>query len=171
LDAIHTDKIVILCTSYDAIGRFKTREQEEQWFKNIALVVKNYPNIVLHTQTILSQAFIDKVIENVDFLRRIVSISTIDFKFPALNHKDSELAESECQYNKLNFGKSNRNTIFKRMHTYPPNFFINNRNSLFKCLRILYEVCGHDAVYSIQCCKARSDTFYHFSANRIEDHR
>ncbi len=59
LDLLPKDKRILLCTSYDTIGRFHTAEQEEQWFKNIKRVAEKYSHVVLHTQTIITQHFID----------------------------------------------------------------------------------------------------------------
>lgn len=51
---------ILICTSYDTIGRFKSTEQKEQWLDR----VNKLPNVfctVIPTQELLSDTFIDKI--------------------------------------------------------------------------------------------------------------
>lgn len=54
-------KNVLICTSYDTRGRF-TGNKEEVWEKNIELLHKHYPEMPIHVETIVTQDFIDKVL-------------------------------------------------------------------------------------------------------------
>lgn len=53
---------VLLCTSYDIKYRFNTDAREELWKTNMKFLHKMYPNLRLHIETILSQFFIDAVL-------------------------------------------------------------------------------------------------------------
>ena len=56
------DKFLI-CTSYDIIGRF-TDNTKEIWNNNMKQIQLLYPNIKLHVEMILTQAFIESVLNN-----------------------------------------------------------------------------------------------------------
>lgn len=58
-----TDKSkVLLCTSYDTVGRFINEEQKQLWFKNIGIIREKYPDIKLHSQIVCTQHFIEDVL-------------------------------------------------------------------------------------------------------------
>jgi hypothetical protein len=58
-----TDKSkVLLCTSYDTVGRFINEEQRQLWFKNIGIIREKYPDIKLHSQIVCTQHFIEEVL-------------------------------------------------------------------------------------------------------------
>lgn len=61
---INKEKNILLCTSYDTWGRFHTIEQEDIWKSNMKSIHNSYPNIEIHTETILTEDFIDKVLSN-----------------------------------------------------------------------------------------------------------
>lgn len=54
---------VLLCTSYDIAFRFKTKEKEELWKKNMEFLRDAYPELRRHVETILTQPFIDAVLD------------------------------------------------------------------------------------------------------------
>lgn len=56
------DKL-LLCTSYDTIYRFKDIQQEKLWRQNVKQVKQNFPEIMLHVETIMTQDFISKVLD------------------------------------------------------------------------------------------------------------
>lgn len=75
-------KKLILCTSYDSKGRF-TDKSFELWKYNM-LTLKNFNSISIHTEIILTQHFIDKVIQQ-EFNPKKFSIkynTEIDYLFP-----------------------------------------------------------------------------------------
>lgn len=57
-------EITLLCTSYDTIGRFHTEEREGWWKMHMKSLRKRYPNLKLHTEIIVTQDFIDKVLRD-----------------------------------------------------------------------------------------------------------
>ena len=54
----------LLCTSYDIMYRFHTEERENLWKNNMLRLHKEYPELLIHTETIMTQAFIDAVLED-----------------------------------------------------------------------------------------------------------
>lgn len=54
----------LLCTSYDIKYRFHTKEQQDLWIKNINLIHKLYPQLQIHTQIIVTQHFINSVLND-----------------------------------------------------------------------------------------------------------
>ena len=52
----------LLCTSFDTIGRFHTPERESLWKANMLYIKKLYPKLKLHTEIIMTQDFIEKVL-------------------------------------------------------------------------------------------------------------
>ena len=59
----HLNK-TLLCTSYDVIGRFHTSELLELWKHNMKTIHEKYPELMLHTEIIMTGAFIDSVLKN-----------------------------------------------------------------------------------------------------------
>ena len=53
-----------LCTSWDAAGRFHTKEAEESWESNMLNIKQRYPWIKFNTTIILQKAFIDLYLNN-----------------------------------------------------------------------------------------------------------
>ena len=55
---------VLLCTSYDLKYRFYTEERENLWKRNMLLLHKIYPELKLHTETVITQYFINAVLND-----------------------------------------------------------------------------------------------------------
>lgn len=55
---------VLLCTSYDLKYRFYTKEREDLWKNNMLTLHKLYPELKLHTETVITQYFIDAVLND-----------------------------------------------------------------------------------------------------------
>ena len=53
----------LLCTSYDLEGRFHTKERENLWKQNMKYLDIVFHEIKLHTEIILTQAFINAVLD------------------------------------------------------------------------------------------------------------
>lgn len=74
---------VLLCTSYDTMGRFHNNS-EEMWKNCISYIHLNYPELKIHTEIILTQDFINKVLNNTfdinDFKQKYQT--SIDYKEP-----------------------------------------------------------------------------------------
>lgn len=54
----------LLCTSYDIKHRFHTKEKQNLWIKNVNTIHQLYPQLRIHTQIIVTQYFIDAVLNN-----------------------------------------------------------------------------------------------------------
>ena len=57
-------KRLCICTSYDTFGRFKSNKEEELWQMNMLYLHNQYPMLELHTQIIITEDFIQKVLKN-----------------------------------------------------------------------------------------------------------
>lgn len=55
---------VLLCTSYDVEYRFHTEQRENLWKDNMLFLSESYPELKKHTETILTQSFINAVLED-----------------------------------------------------------------------------------------------------------
>lgn len=76
---------VLLCTSYDTIYRFNKDDQEALWKSNMQKLHTDYPELKLHTEMIVTQDFINKVLSdelNLNTFRDIYH-TEIDFIEPA----------------------------------------------------------------------------------------
>lgn len=54
----------LLCTSYDTKYRFHTQEKEELWKNNMKYINEHYNEVKLHTEIIITQDFINKVLDD-----------------------------------------------------------------------------------------------------------
>lgn len=57
------DKYLLICTSWDSKFRFNNKGSKEQWENNMDFVSKQYPNVLKHTEIILTQYFINDVLK------------------------------------------------------------------------------------------------------------
>ena len=55
---------LLICTSYDVIGRFHTEEKKLNWEENMSLIPQIDPRIELNTTMILTGALIDTYLDN-----------------------------------------------------------------------------------------------------------
>lgn len=53
----------LLCTSYDLKYRFHTKESKELWENNMLRLLKEFPELNTHVETIMTQYFIDAVLK------------------------------------------------------------------------------------------------------------
>ncbi len=56
--------ITLLCTSYDTIYRFQNEKQLQIWENNMLELHQLFPELKIHTETLLTQDFINKVIND-----------------------------------------------------------------------------------------------------------
>ena len=54
---------ILLCTSYDQQYRFVNEKQKQLWFANIAKLHSLYKDLNIHVEVVLTQAFINAVLE------------------------------------------------------------------------------------------------------------
>ena len=85
---------VMICSSFDTMYRFKSQEEKELWKDNMKLLKQLFPEIMLHTEIILSEAFMESVINdefNIENFRGYFE-SGLDFIEPSsgLFYKDKE---------------------------------------------------------------------------------
>ena len=87
---------VMICTSFDTIYRFKSQEEKELWKLNMKFLKSIFPEITLHTEIILTEAFMESVLNNefsIENFRNYFE-SGLDFIEPSsgLFYKDKEEA-------------------------------------------------------------------------------
>lgn len=92
------DKVMI-CSSFDTIYRFKTNEEKELWKSNMKLLKKLFPSIILHTEIILTEAFMETVLNEefkINDFRNYFDCG-LDFIEPSsgLFYKDKEIASKD----------------------------------------------------------------------------
>lgn len=146
-DVEHIDDILI-CTSYDTEGRFKTLYQKEQWFNNIKELYNK--GFKLHTQSIITNSFIEEVL-NTNLLEDIVEYSMIDFKAPTI-HRDT--------YYKVCF--SNKRINYRDMFEaskdkFDNNFFIKDRSRFIEFLLKVKDILGETKIEAYCSNEVRSD--------------
>lgn len=141
------DQRVILCTSYDTIGRFNgnINDQEEtgaedKWLSNLKQLHEYFPRLTLHTQTILTQDTIDKLIENPDYFDFITEYSMIDFRYPSITRADCPTATTIEDY---------RSIMMKRVNDFPEHFFIESRSKFLKFLNVFAKKYGLEKVKNL----------------------
>lgn len=154
---------VILCTSYDTMGRFHSKESETQWFSNLEVISTVFPKITLHTQSILTQDLIEKTIENPRIFDKILKYSMLDFKIPNY-FRDKQLA--------INGVKDYKALLRDNAYKFPNKFFIKDHKSLFKFLPIYIKIFGKDKLKNlINYPSLRSHTLKIFSEDYILSNR
>lgn len=80
---------IMLCTSYDTVGRFHTEEAYQKWYNNLLMLREMFPRLCIHIQTICTQAFVNEWLEdNSKFVDFIDKGFLMDFKPPATNAID-----------------------------------------------------------------------------------
>ena len=75
---------MLLCTSFDTVGRFHTKEHLQLWKTNMKWLKTNFPILTLHTEIIVTQDFIEQVLsEKFDIIKFQNEYSTtIDYLEP-----------------------------------------------------------------------------------------
>lgn len=100
---------VVLCTSYDTIGRFHTDISRQLWSRNVKRVKQLFPTIRIHTEIILTEDFMQKVLANefniLDF--KIENNTSIDFMSPHM-----------IDWNNRNCNKSSIENFFPKRTTF-----------------------------------------------------
>ena len=140
------DQRVIMCTSYDTVGRFINDIAGDEinsaiyWFNNLKKLHETFPRMTLHTQTILTQDTIDKLIENPDYFDFITEYSMIDFRYPSITRADCPTATTIEDY---------RSIMMKRVNDFPEHFFIENRNRFLKFLKVFADKYGLEKVKNL----------------------
>lgn len=88
-------KRLMICTSYDIEGRFKTHKEEQLWQMNMLGLYEKYPMLPIHTQIVLTQNFIEHVLDNSfnieDFCNQYHTY--IDYNIPHIGYDYRDKAE------------------------------------------------------------------------------
>lgn len=159
------DQRITLCTSFDTIGRFNynfdgvTPEEIEElakegivpgmldpdklndWLAQIDFVRKNYTNVAIHVQVILTQDVIDKLIEDPNYFDFITDRGCIiDFRYPSITRADCPTATVIEDY---------RSLLLTHYQDFPPKFFIESRASFLRFLSIYMEKYGIEKVRNL----------------------
>lgn len=148
---LNDDQRIIMCTSYDTVGRFNkdidgdnpgedNNNAEDYWFNHLKKLHEVFPKLTLHTQTILTQDTIDKLIENPDYFDFITEYSMIDFRYPSITRADCPTATTIEDY---------RSIMMKRVNDFPEHFFIENRNRFLKFLKVFANKYGIEKVENL----------------------
>ena len=156
------DKRTLICTSYDTIGRFKSEVAHEQWIENVTKVQQ--VGFEVHVTTIITQDFINKLLVDTEWIKNIPGF--IDFRFPTIFWSDFQKIK--------NIGinlNSYRQVLTENVNKFPPNWYIENRAQLFKCLNILKDIYGKEKLYNLQSNEVRSDKLYYLAPGSVLTNR
>lgn len=154
---------IILCTSFDTMGRFHTDKDRVQWFNNLILMATTFPFITLHTQTILTQDLIEKTIADPHIFDMILKYSLLDFKIPNY-FRDKELA--------INGIKDYPTLIRSNIQRFPKKFFIEDSRTFLQFLCIYVKIFGKAKLYDlINYPSLRSHTLKIFSEDYVLSNR
>lgn len=139
-----------LCTSYDVAFRFKTQEKLDLWKNNMKFLESNYPEVHTHVETIITQHFINAVLNKEFDLQNFCNYfhTQIDFIEPAsgLYYVGKQDCEKDC-----------------------PGFFP-TKKSFIKVLPKLAKVTDLNSLLSMEL---RSETLYYYADGefRLADNR
>lgn len=172
---LEDDQRVTLCASYDTLGRFRyffdvdeaseediqevmqelncttieelkkallfNPESAQAWLDTIKFIQDNFSNIVIHVQIILTQDVIEKIIENPNYFDFLTNIGCIvDFRYPSITRADCPTATVIEDY---------RNLLMQKYQDFPPKFFIENRASFLRFLKIFADKYGLEKVRNL----------------------
>ena len=115
-------------------------KSEKYWIENVRKLKKVYPKLSIHTQTILTQDTIEKMIENPDYFDFITEVSSIDFRYPSITRADCPSATAIKDY---------RSLLLQRHDDFPPKFFIEERATFLKFLKVLRKKYGVTKVQNL----------------------
>lgn len=82
---------ILLCTSWDSVYRF-TAKSEQLWYNNVNLLHKIFPDLKIHVETILTEDFMNKCINNqfnIDMFKDEYNVS-LDFIEPHIGFQTFE---------------------------------------------------------------------------------
>lgn len=133
LDDLKENQCVRICTSYDTVGRFLTEERKQLWLNNMNYIKEKFPKVQLHTQTILTQDTIEKLVEDPNYFDFLDGISTIDFRYPSISRADCPTVTGIKDY---------RSKMLEKIGDFPKKFFIEDRNLFLKFLKLFYKKYG-----------------------------
>ena len=144
--------ITLLCTSYDLKYRFRTPYRKELWKANMLMLHEKYPELILHTEIIMTEFFMQAVLNDefsiTDFHNTFHT--WIDYVHP--QRWTSSLTKEQCNQilpdffaHKDTFIKFLKKTVIDK-HELNLNTFLamNVRSDVFYCVYNGTEVDVHD---------------------------
>lgn len=163
-DLFPKDKKILISTSYDEKGRFHSEEQRQIWLNNLKLVHERYPQALVHTQIIVTQDFLDRVLKDDSIIREILKYSGVDFKLPSVYRKD---------YTKLNVynAKSYHDLLLKTYKEFPDGFFIKSRSDFMKFIKKMTTIFDVDKIQWFCRNEVRSKTLYLLGPDKVIEDR
>lgn len=111
------------------------------WLNTIKRLKEIYPEIVLHVQIILTQDVINKLLEDPNYFDFITDLGCIiDFRYPSITRADCPSATVIEDY---------RSLLLEKYKDFPEHFFIENRSSFLKFLKVFEEKYGLEKVRNL----------------------
>lgn len=166
LDLFSDISKVLISTSYDTAGRFHLQNGKEIWLNNLKQLKERYPALSLHTQTIITQAFIEETLDDTtNMIPAITKYSMIDFKLPSIFIAHNELIEKEQTI------ESYREVFLRKAKLYPPKFCIEHRADFLKFIYKIKDIFGKEKLYALCTPEVRSRRLYILSRNFVNKDR
>lgn len=156
-DIKNKDKFLI-CTSYDAVGRFKTPQHQLKWVQNVRKLKEQ--GYITHIQVIITQSFINAALKT-RLLESLKKLGMVDFKTPT-PHRESYFEAIQ------GIGeKSYHEIIEEKLHEFPDNFFIKDRESFLRFLAHVKEVFGIEKIAAFCSNEVRSNEVHLLAKDRV----
>lgn len=174
-ETLEADQRITLCTSYDTLGRFRyffdideateediqegmqilncntieelkkavlfNPEAAQAWLDTLKFIQTNFSNVVIHVQVILTQDIIEKMLENPNYFDFLTDIGCIvDFRYPSITRADCPTATIIEDY---------RSLLMEKYQNFPPKFFIENRITFLRFLKVFANKYGLEKVHNL----------------------
>lgn len=139
MSSIQNFGTIRMCTSYDTMGRFTKPGQLENWERNMKLIHDKFPAIRLHTEIIVTE----------DFLQKVLSGEFNITEFKKKYHTDVDFLEPNS-----GFFFDNKETFNKRL----PNFFP-KRETFMKFLQLMLQT-GEIDLHALLDVTQKCDTLF-----------
>ena len=166
LDLFTNTSKVLISTSYDTAGRYHLPNGKEIWLNNLKTLKEKYPDLTCHTQTIVTQAFIEETLnEETNMIPRILEYGMIDFKLPSIYIAHNDLFREGGTID------SYRQVFLKQAQLYPPKFCIEHRADFLKFIYKIKEIFGKEKLYALCTPEVRSRSLYILSRNFVNKDR
>lgn len=158
---------VLINTSYDTLGRYHLENGKEIWLNNLRILKEKYDGITIHTQTIVTQAFIDETMNpETNMIMKILKYSLLDFKLPSLYMEDAcTVSEAEDRVTK------HREMLMNTLHMYPEKFFIERRCDFIKFCYKIKRIFGKQKLKALYVAEVRSKSLYLISRDFVNGDR
>ena len=158
---------ILITTSYDTNGRYHLENGKEIWLNNLKLLKDNYKGITIHTQTIITQAFIDESMNpETNMIMKILQYSLLDFKLPSLYMKYACTLLKEGD--KV---RQHRDILMNTLHLYPEKFFIERREDFIKFIYKIKRIFGNEKLKALCIPEVRSKSLYLLSRDFVNGDR